>query len=205
MVFRRSRVVARDTPITADNFAGHLAALHERIGDRRREIEAHPPEPRTDQSGVFTGVPDLSRQLWVVMQARRSGRTNSTPSIRNSCRACANGRWRGLVVTGSKPCSAVIRRPCEPTSRKGFRCPSSGIQPSARTPCTWPPDRRRGLLSVCFCRFGKDFTLRDGQGRLASELAYLYGEDPAMARLLGRLERREAAQTGGVVRRRVLS
>jgi hypothetical protein len=49
------------------------------------------------------------------------------------------------------------------------------------------------------------FTVRDRQQRLASELAYLYGEDVAMARLLGRKERQEAAQTASIIRRRPLS
>ena len=45
--------------------------------------------------------------------------------------------------------------------------------------------------------------MRDRRGRLASELAYLYGEDPAMARLLGSKERKDAIATGRDVRRRV--
>ena len=48
-----------------------------------------------------------------------------------------------------------------------------------------------------------DFLIRDRQGRLASELAYLYGEDPAMAHLLGIRERKDAIATGRDVRRRV--
>ena len=47
-----------------------------------------------------------------------------------------------------------------------------------------------------------DFLIRDRQGRLASELAYLYGEDPAMAHLLGIRERKNAIATGRDVRRR---
>lgn len=43
---------------------------------------------------------------------------------------------------------------------------------------------------------------RDAQGRLPSELAYLHGEDPAMARLLAIKEKREAARQGSAVTRR---
>jgi len=41
-----------------------------------------------------------------------------------------------------------------------------------------------------------DFLIRDQQGRFASELAYLYGEDPAMAHLLGIKERKDAIANG---------
>ena len=48
-----------------------------------------------------------------------------------------------------------------------------------------------------------DFLIRDRNGRLASELAYLYGEDPVLAHLLGIKERKEAITTGRHVVRRV--
>ena len=37
-----------------------------------------------------------------------------------------------------------------------------------------------------------NYLLRDNQGRLASEMAYLYGRDPAVARFLGIKERKQA-------------
>lgn len=47
-----------------------------------------------------------------------------------------------------------------------------------------------------------DFLLRDKQGRLPSELAYLYGRDPALARLLGNKERKQARAQGTKLTRR---
>jgi len=44
-----------------------------------------------------------------------------------------------------------------------------------------------------------DFLIRDNQGRLPSEMAYLYGNDPAVARLLGNKERKQAENTGVVL------
>ena len=41
-----------------------------------------------------------------------------------------------------------------------------------------------------------DFLLRDQKGRLASECAYLFGRDAALARLLGNKERKQAAAQG---------
>lgn len=56
----------------------------------------------------------------------------------------------------------------------------------------------RVLLGSGLC----DFLLRDKGGRLASELAYLFGKDPAAARLLGIKERKQAEDTGITLTRR---
>lgn len=50
----------------------------------------------------------------------------------------------------------------------------------------------RVLLATDQC----DFLIRDNLGRLPSEMAYLYGEDPAVARLLGNKERKQAEEQG---------
>ena len=47
-----------------------------------------------------------------------------------------------------------------------------------------------------------DFLLRDNQGRLPSEMAYLYGRDPAVARLLSIKERKQAEAKGIKLTRR---
>ena len=41
-----------------------------------------------------------------------------------------------------------------------------------------------------------DYLIRDKRGRLASDLAYTVADDPALARLLGNKERKQAAQQG---------
>jgi len=56
----------------------------------------------------------------------------------------------------------------------------------------------RGLLKTGDC----DFLLRDNRGRLPSEMAYLYGEDVAVARLLGNKERKQAKEQGIKLTRR---
>jgi ankyrin repeat protein len=56
----------------------------------------------------------------------------------------------------------------------------------------------RALTNTTQC----DFLIRDSEGRLPSELAYLYGKDVAMARLLASKEARQARQHGVVVGRR---
>jgi hypothetical protein len=56
----------------------------------------------------------------------------------------------------------------------------------------------RVLLDCGMC----NFLLRDKGGRLASELAYLFGHDPAAARLLGTKERKQAEAQGITLTRR---
>jgi ankyrin repeat protein len=56
----------------------------------------------------------------------------------------------------------------------------------------------RVLLDCGLC----NFLLRDKGGRLASELAYLFGQDPAAARLLGSKERKQAEAQGIKLTRR---
>jgi hypothetical protein len=56
----------------------------------------------------------------------------------------------------------------------------------------------RVLLDCKLC----NFLLRDKGGRLASELAYLFGQDPAAARLLATKERKQAEAQGIKLTRR---
>lgn len=54
------------------------------------------------------------------------------------------------------------------------------------------------LLATDAC----NYLLRDNWGRLPSELAYLYGRDPALARLLAIKERKQAEREGIKITRR---
>ncbi len=62
--------------------------------------------------------------------------------------------------------------------------------------------RARATLRVLVESGRCDFLLRDKQGRLASEMAFLYGGDPAAARWLRIHERRQAAERGITLTRR---
>lgn len=57
----------------------------------------------------------------------------------------------------------------------------------------------RNALRVLLKSNACDFLIRDNQGRLPSEMAYLYANDPAVARLLGNKERKQAENTGVVL------
>jgi ankyrin repeat protein len=60
----------------------------------------------------------------------------------------------------------------------------------------------RGVFRVLLKNNDMDFLLRDHKGRLASEMAYLYGDDVAVARLLGNKERKQADAQGIKLTRR---
>jgi len=62
--------------------------------------------------------------------------------------------------------------------------------------------RARDVLRVLLDSGLCNFLLRDKGGRLASELAYLFGRDPAAARLLGIKERKQAEALGIALTRR---
>ena len=54
--------------------------------------------------------------------------------------------------------------------------------------------KARDVLRVLIKQDNCDYLIRDKKGRLSSEMAYLYGHDPALARLLGIKERKQAAR-----------
>jgi hypothetical protein len=60
----------------------------------------------------------------------------------------------------------------------------------------------RAAIRAILAREQCNFLIRDNQGRLPSELAYLYGRDPALARLLGNKERKQAHAEGKELVRR---
>jgi ankyrin repeat protein len=62
--------------------------------------------------------------------------------------------------------------------------------------------RARDVLRVLLSATENDFLIRDNQGRLPSEIAYCFGDDPAAARLLGRKEKLQARRDGITLTRR---
>lgn len=62
--------------------------------------------------------------------------------------------------------------------------------------------RARPAIRVLLTYEDVNFIARDFKGRLPSELAYTVGHDPALARLLGNKERKQAAAEGIKLTRR---
>lgn len=79
-----------------------------------------------------------------------------------------------------------------------YQDPSTGSTALHRAAACMARDVVRVLISRDEC----DFLIRDNKGRLPSEMAYLYGRDPALARLLGNKERKQAKAQGIKLTRR---
>ena len=62
--------------------------------------------------------------------------------------------------------------------------------------------RARPAIRLLLTYEDVNFISRDNKGRLPSEMAYLYGHDPALARLLGIKERKQAEEQGIKLTRR---
>ena len=60
----------------------------------------------------------------------------------------------------------------------------------------------RAVIRILLATGKCDYLIRDKRGRLPSELAYTVGENPAIARLLGNKERKQAEKQGIKVTRR---
>jgi hypothetical protein len=187
--------VAAAPVFTAENLADHLAAFIERVEVRRRVIDAREPEKRF----TLAPVPEASRQFWQGMEAARS--VWPAPVDEKLAAACERalarlGRaWLDAARQGD---AATLRAYLEegfPIFYQDRRNGETALHAAAGS-------QARPALRVLVPRW-PDFLMRDRRGRLASELAYLYGEDPAMARFLGSKERKDAIATGRDVRRRI--
>ena len=79
-----------------------------------------------------------------------------------------------------------------------YQDPRTGTTALHEAAGTQARDVVRFLIKLEEC----DFLIRDNKGRLPSEMAYLYGNDPALARLLGNKERKQAQAQGTKLTRR---
>jgi hypothetical protein len=187
---------AASNPVfTAETIADHLAALRERVEQRRRGIEARPLEKRVR----FEATPEVSRQFWEGVQIAT---THSDPLVDRPLAAAGEralsrlGKdWLDAARCGDAAAVHAYIEEGFPILYRDKRTGENALHVAAGS-------QARTILRVLLPRW-EGFLVRDRQGRLASELAYLYGEDPAMARLLGSKERKEGESTSTVVRRRI--
>ena len=84
-----------------------------------------------------------------------------------------------------------------------------GIDVNARHPLTGASalhlaaaTKARAIIRLLLATDQCDYLQRDHEGRLASEYAFLFGYDPALARLLGNKERKQAEAQGVKLTRR---
>jgi hypothetical protein len=188
--------------ITAETFARHLAAFRERVAQRRRAIESNPPSTPLTRSEVYLAAQEpIRREFWDVMRAAaRHEYEPIDPALASMCARAIARLGREYLDAARCGDTVTMRAYIEegfPAIYQDKRTGETAMHVAAGS-------QGRSVLRFLLPLW-EGFTVRDRQQRLASELAYLYGEDVAMARLLGRKERQEAAQTASTIRRRPLS
>ncbi len=189
-------MAAASNPVfTAETFADHLAKLRERVEQRRRVIKARPPEKRV----TFEATPEASKQFWESVQiVTQHSDPPLDPALAAVCERALSRLGKDWLEAARCGDAAAVRAYVEegfPIWYRDRRTGENALHAAAGS-------QARTILRVLLPRW-VGYLARDRQGRLASELAYLYGEDPAMARLLGSKERKEGESTSTVVRRRV--
>ena len=189
-------MAAASNPVfTAETFADHLAALRERVEQRRGAIEARPLEKRV----TFEATPEASRLFWESVQiATKHSDSPDDQPLATACERALSRLGKDWLDAARCGDAAAVRAYIEegfPIWYRDRRTGENALHAAAGS-------QARTILRVLLPRWA-GFLTRDRQGRLASELAYLYGEDPAMARLLGSKERKEGEATSTLVRRRI--
>lgn len=185
-------MAAASNPVfTTETFADHLAAFRERVEQRRDAIKARPLEKRV----TFEATPEASRLFWESVQIATK---HSDQPLATACERALSRLGKDWLDAARCGDAAAVRAYIEegfPIWYRDRRTGEHALHAAAGS-------QARVILRVLLPRW-VGFLVRDRQGRLASELAYLYGEDPAMARLLGGKERKEGESTSTLVRRRI--
>ncbi|MBI1181522.1 MAG: hypothetical protein GC201_13280 [Alphaproteobacteria bacterium] len=202
------------TVFTVENIPDHVASYRARIERRRIAIESRPREKRF---ALAEPPPESKEFIKAMFDAAVFGdlriRDDDLPNI---FRAPSHE-----LTAEEETLARVFRRAQVRLGREFIEAARDGDGDLVRAfmeegfPMAWSEDRNRetALHAAAGSRarpairvlvqHWPDFLIRDRRGRLASELAYLYGEDPAMAHLLGIKERKDALATGRPVARRV--
>jgi hypothetical protein len=179
---------------TAEGLTLAVTQLQERIEERRKA--AWQPEP---------GATVQERRMhWQQVAAQRSAKIEEgeyiedelLPKLRDDKDMNRLGReFLKAVERGNAPAVGAYLEVGFPANYQDRQTQETALHISAGT-------RARKVLRVLLDCGLCNFLLRDKGGRLASELAYLFGHDPAAARLLGFKERKQAEAQGIEVTRR---
>jgi hypothetical protein len=183
-------------------FTRNLAELRARIEQRRRQSAR-----RQGREGTLVALeetPEQRRRRWREMaaEAARGLETGAydpmdlLSDLRDN--KAMIGLGREFLKAAERGNAPAIQAFIEEGFPVNYRDPQTGETALHAVAACKARKALRVLLASGRC----DFLLRDTQGRLASELAYLYGQDPAAARLLGIKERQQAAARGITLTRR---
>jgi hypothetical protein len=191
----------------AQYFAYQVALYRYRVAERRRRLAAQPPSRRISFAAPSPDTEEFWRQAAMgraLQQVLGPDLRTEDPAQDDQLRFLLVHR-RALVALGreflqlaEQGNAAAIQAFIEESFDVNYQDPLTGeaaLHAAAGA-------RARGVIRVLLAWGKCDFLLRDERGRLASELAYLFGRDPAAARLLGLKERRQAEASGITVTRR---
>ena len=203
--------------LTLDNLADHVAAYRARIEQRRIAIESRPHEKRF----ALAEPPQESKDFLEALFGTRSFSLPPQPQSPGPASPAFNASAGARVLTSEEMLAAKCDRVFEQLGREFIESARDGDGDLVRAfmeegfPIQFFDQRTRetALHAAAGSRarpavrvlvqHWPDFLMRDHYGRLPSELAYLYGEDPAMAHMLGIKERKQAKAKGGDAVRRI--
>ena len=179
---------------TAEGIALSVAQLRARIEQRRQGAWLPDPGDTVQER----------RKHWQDVAAQRAQRVEAgeyigdelLPQLRDD--RAMNGLGREFLKAaerGNAPMVGAFIEEGFPANYQDRQSDETALHVSAAT-------RARKVLRVLIECGLCNFLLRDKGGRLASELAYLFGHDPAAARLLGIKERKQAEAQGIKLTRR---
>lgn len=181
---------------TRDNLADYLAAYRTRVEQRRKAISKRSPKRQT----ALRAVSEASKEFWDgvlnvrALAMRRSAfqgvsrprDTKDNDALVQACNRAIDRLGRDWIESARRGNVAAVRAFLEegfPITYKDRLTGETAMHAAAGS-------QARSVVRLLLPLW-PDFLLRDGQGRLASEVAYLYGEDPALARLLAIKEQKQ--------------
>jgi hypothetical protein len=171
-----------------------VTQLGERI-DQRRKNEWHIYAIRTawDRKRNRERLDERYAQKWASGEYIRD---ELLPELRHD--KTMNLMGRKFINAAESGTTKIVRCYIEEGFPANWQDPLTGATALHGAASTRARPTLRVLVESGRC----DFLLRDKQGRLASEMAFLYGDDPAAARWLRIHERRQAAARGISLARR---
>ena len=181
---------------TRENFADYLAAYRARVEQRRKAINKR----ASKKDSALRAVSEASKEFWEevsnvrgLLMLRKAFRRLSRPrdiddenALIEACDRAMNNLGRDWIESARRGNVAAVRAWLEegfPITYQDRLTGETALHAAAGS-------QARSVVRLLLPLW-PDFLIRDGQGRLASELAYLYGEDPALSRLLAIKEQKQ--------------
>lgn len=192
---------------TSQYLAGLEAGAAELLADRLAQLRVLIAQKRAaaKRKGIIAETPALRMRHWEKLAADYDPHEEIRKKIEDMLAADENTRDELMLILGEEFLESAERGNegallifIEEGFPVTWQDPESGLSALHIVAACQARNALRVLLYSGQC----DFLLRDKQGRLPSEMAYLYGEDVAVARLLGNRERKQAEMQGVKLTRR---